>query len=222
MLLVHVPHAATRIRREDRADFLLDYDTLQREFPRLTDWYTEELFTVELPSSDVIRAHVSRPVVDVERFADDTAERCSAVGMAANCTRTADGAVIRFLDAAWREALVQRYFWPHHRRLDGDAAATPLAKHGRCVILEAHSFPTVLLPTQAIVDHVPEIGIGTDALHTSKPLCDFAEKCFRARGFSAGVNIPFSGTLVPNALHESTARVESVMTNVRSEYAIGL
>ena len=54
-------------------------------------------FPAGLPSADVVRAEVSRLVVDVERFADDRLERCAAVGMGATYVRTCAGNPLRAL-----------------------------------------------------------------------------------------------------------------------------
>jgi N-formylglutamate deformylase len=90
-LLVHLPHDATAIPPEDRRDFLLTEAELRAESLRLTDWHTGALYADGLSPADLIRAEVSRLVVDVERFADDAQEPCAKVGMGATYVRTADG-----------------------------------------------------------------------------------------------------------------------------------
>lgn len=198
------------------ADFLVSADDLRREQLRLTDWHTGALYAEGVAADDVLRAEVSRLVVDVERFADDRLERCAEVGMGATYVKTCDGRALRTLSAARRAELLDRYYWPHHLALD-EAAAARLALFGRCVILDAHSFPARPLPTQTDFSAPPEIGIGTQPGHTSPELRALAEGFFRARGFLVGVDVPFSGAIVPNRFFGRDPRVQSVMVEVRRD-----
>ena len=55
-------------------------ERLQRELPRITDWYTDELFDAGAEASRLIFP-VSRLVCDPEHFADDANEPMAAKGM---------------------------------------------------------------------------------------------------------------------------------------------
>lgn len=215
-LLVHIPHDSTEIPPAERADFLVSAAELRRELLRLTDWHTRDLYADGLAADDMLRAEVSRLVVDVERFDDDRAEPCAAVGMGATYVRTSDGRPLRDLSPARRAELLDRHYWPHHRRLD-EAAAERLARFGRCVILDAHSFPTGPLPTQVDFSAPPEIGIGTQEGHTPPGLRALAEGFFRSLGFVVGVDVPFSGAMVPNRHYRKDNRVRSLMVEVRRD-----
>jgi N-formylglutamate amidohydrolase len=215
-ILVHLPHDSTVIPPADYADFLISASDLCLEQLRLTDWHTAALYAEGLPAEGLLRAEVSRLVVDVERFADDRLERCAALGMGATYVRTCDGRPLRTLSPERRAELMARYYWPHHRRLD-EAAAERLARFGRCVILDAHSFPTGPLPTQVDFSAPPEIGVGTQPGHTSPELRALAEDFFRAHGFTVGVDIPFSGAIVPNRFFGAEPRVQSLMVEVRRD-----
>lgn len=215
-LLIHIPHDSAVIPASVRADYLISEAELLQEGLRLTDAHTAALYAESAGPADVVRAGVSRLVVDVERFADDHVERCAAVGMGATYVRTCDGRPLRALSPARRAELLALYYWPHHRRLDG-AAAERLAAFGRCVILDAHSFPTGPLPTQVDFSAPPEIGIGTQEGHTSSALRALAEGFFRGHGFVVGVDVPFSGAIVPNRFFGVDPRVQSVMIEVRRD-----
>jgi len=215
-LLTHLPHDSVAIPSADQADFMITAADLLREQLRLTDWHTGALYAEGAAADDILRAEVSRLVVDVERFADDRLERCSLVGMGATYVKTTDGRPLRALSPARRAELLDRYYWPHHRALD-EAAAARLDRFGRCVILDAHSFPTGQLPTQVAFSAPLEIGIGSQPGHTSPELQALAEAFFRARGFVVGVDIPFSGAIVPNRFFGRDPRVQSVMIEVRRD-----
>jgi N-formylglutamate amidohydrolase len=215
-LLVHLPHDATGIPPDERADFLLSEEALRAESLRLTDRHTGALYADGLAPADFLRAEVSRLVVDVERFADDAQEPCARVGMGATYVRTSDGRPLRALTPERRAELMARHYWPHHRALDA-AAAARLARFGRCLVLDAHSFPTGPLPTQLASGPSPEIGIGTQPRHTPPALRDFAVSFFRDRGYEVGVDVPFSGAMVPNACFGREPRLWSVMIEVRRD-----
>jgi N-formylglutamate amidohydrolase len=215
-LLVHLPHDATVIPRDERGDFLPSEQELVAELLRLTDAHTAALYAEGLAPDDFVRAQVSRLVVDVERFADDAHEPCSSVGMGATYVRTAEGRPLRALTPERRAELMARHYWPHHRRLDA-AAAVRLARFGRCLLLDAHSFPTGPLPTQVAFGPSPEIGVGTQPGHTPPALRDLVVGFFRDRGYEVGIDVPFSGAMVPNACFGRDARLWSVMIEVRRD-----
>lgn len=215
-LFVHIPHDSTEIPPAERTDYLISEEALGGELLRLTDWHTAELYAAGLPAADMVRAEVSRLVVDVERFADDRLERCAAVGMGATYVKTCAGEPLRALSPERRAELLARYYWPHHRRLD-EAAAERLARFGRCVILDAHSFPTGALPTQVDFSAPPEIGLGTQEGHTPPGLRALAETFFRDHGFVVGVDVPFRGAIVPNRFFGQDPRVRSLMVEVRRD-----
>ena len=215
-ILIHIPHDSTVIPPAELVDFVVSEEALLRELMRLTDWHTGDLYAEGANPDDVVRAEVSRLLVDVERFADDRLERCAAVGMGATYVKTCAGNPLRELSASRRSELLDRYYWPHHRRLD-EAAAARLARFGRCVILDAHSFPSVRLPTQVGFSTPLEIGIGTQSGHTSPELRKLAEDFFRGHGFVVGVDVPFSGAIVPNRFFGVEPRVQSVMIEVRRD-----
>jgi len=78
-------------------------------------------------------------VVDPERFADDAQEPMAAVGQGAVYTRTSLGRQLRLEDPAARLLLLERYFEPYHAALDALVAST-LARFGRCLVPDCHSF----------------------------------------------------------------------------------
>lgn len=215
-LLLHIPHASTRLPEADLLDFCLPPAAVHRELLRLTDWHADELFAAGFPAEQVVRADISRLVVDVERFADDARESAAAVGMGATYVRTSRGETLRVLTPARRAELLERYYWPHHRALDGLAAET-LGRFGRCLILDAHTYPAEALPTQTEFGVTPEIVLGTEEEHTSPALRAFAEGFFLRHGLDVAVDRPFRGAMVPGAFHGNDPRVQSIMVEVRRD-----
>ena len=70
-----MPHASTVIPREVREQFILNDEELTAEAIESADLHTDELARAAWPSARILTANVSRLVVDVERFADDSEEQ---------------------------------------------------------------------------------------------------------------------------------------------------
>lgn len=214
-LILHVPHASGLIPAADREDFLLSDAELAAESRRLVDAHTDALFGAERWPGAVLAAKVSRLVVDVERFADDAREPCARVGMGATYVRTSEGRPLRDLSAARRAALLESYYVPHHASADR-LARERLAARGRCLVLDAHSYPLGPLPTEVAAGR-PEIGLGTDAFHTRPELRELLAGFFRTRGYEVAVDAPFTGAFVPNACFGADARCQAIMVEVRRD-----
>lgn len=196
-VVLHIPHSSAEVPADVRPQFLLDDEQLRRELLLMTDWYTDELFALPPDEAATVRFPVSRLVVDPERFLDPAGETMERVGMGAVYTKTSHGAPLREPAVAARErkALLARFYHPHHEALER-AVEAALAAHGRCLILDCHSFPSRPLPYElaaadpAAVRHRPAVCIGTDGtraqerastlggLHTPSWLRELAEGVF--------------------------------------------
>src|ERR1700730_6390636 len=85
----------------------------------MTDTYTDELFPMTPVEAGRVTFPVSRLICDVERFPSDEDEPMAARGMGVIYTRTSTGAVLRAApDAAERQSLLDRWYWPHHFKLE--------------------------------------------------------------------------------------------------------
>lgn len=215
-LFLHLPHASSVLPDVCRADFLVGPAELAREQLRLEDRFTDELFGPGWPVGQVWRAPVSRLVVDVERFRSDGQEPCARVGMGAVYLRGTRGQALRAADPVRREVLLETYYDPHHRACEA-AVARALAAHGRCIVLDAHSYPTEPLPTQRPDAPQPQIGLGTEAFHTPPALRELARAYFVGQGFDVGVDEPFSGAFVPTRFWGRDGRVQALMVEVRRD-----
>ena len=190
---------------------------LQGEMDRMTDWFTDEIFGGLAGASDVIFP-VSRLVVDPERFEHDGHEPMARLGMGVVYERGSSQAPLRRkLSSSERQALIDDYYRPHHRALS-DLTGKIIAEHGRCLILDGHSFPLVPLPYEDERRLVrPEICIGTDVYHTPSSLRDAAVELFNGAGFTTAVNQPFAGAMVPIDFYRTDKRVVALMIEVRRD-----
>jgi N-formylglutamate deformylase len=215
-VVLHIPHDSTVIPAQVREQFLLNDSALTLELQRMTDHFTHLLFAEPPGDAAVVCAPVSRLVVDVERFADDSAEPMAARGMGAVYTVTSHLAPLRRqLSPAEREALLRLWYYPHHERLEA-AVALAVERHGRCLVIDGHSFPANALPYEYADQSRarPDICIGSDSFHTPKALEQAFVDAFDRGGWRVAVNEPFAGALVPASRYRTDPRVEAVMVEV--------
>ncbi|MEH6519214.1 MAG: N-formylglutamate amidohydrolase [Halioglobus sp.] len=200
----HIPHASTHIPPEIHDQFLLSDVELEAEIQAMTDHRTDDLFAGH--GGVIVAAEVSRLVCDVERFLDDPME---AVGMGAIYIHTSQGGPLRrALSAGERQALLDRYYHPHHARLA--EAVLP-----GCLIIDCHSFPGQALPYEDDQSpDRPDFCIGTDDYHTPPELAAAVVGFLESRGHTVWVNRPFAGTMVPARYYRQDASVRSIMIEV--------
>ncbi len=210
-IVLHLPHARVEIPDDIRPSLLLDEIELRRELIRMTDWYTDELFSLPSPTATPVIYGVSRLVLDPERFLDDRREKMAAKGMGVVYTRTSQDTPLRDgLSPAERQALIQRFYDPHHAELNRCAGAA-LDAHGWCLVIDSHSLPSHPLPFEPDQNPKrPDICIGTDEVHTPCWLRDLAHCIYKQAGFSVKLNRPFPGSLTPSE-YERDRRVHSIM-----------
>jgi len=203
-LILHIPHASTNI--PDLTGYMANNEIIDAELLKLTDWYTDELFTNATDSAVV--APFSRVFCDVERFTDDSREAMAKV------TTLDSGQPLRQLNPAYREEMIRHYYRPHHKRLNR-ATREELAANGHCLIIDCHSFPDRPLQRDSNQNTPrPDFGIGTDPFHTPTELAEQAAAFFRERGYTSEINSPYSGALVPEAYYRKNRRVQTLMLEV--------
>jgi N-formylglutamate amidohydrolase len=212
----HVPHSSVHIPPGERGGILVDDDALAAELLRLTDLHTDRLFAwIRDLGGTLFVNRVSRLVVDPERFPDDAREPMARVGQGAVYTRTVDGDPLRTADPVVRSRLMARWYEPYHAVLEG-LVARALDAFGTCLLLDAHSFATVPLPSEGDQDpHRPDVCIGADPFHTPRPLAAAFAVALADEGFRAAIDRPFSGSLVPQRWYGTDPRVTSIMLEVR-------
>ncbi len=188
-LVVHVPHAATRIPSEVLDQFILDPEALASEAQESADLFTELLAQQAWPSATIVAAAVSRIVVDVERYADDSMETMAAVGRGMIYSNTHDGKPLRKpVSASQRAALQSEYYDPHWQRLRANSTGKTL--------IDLHSYPTVPWSVEPSPNAPrPEIDLGTSQGITPDPWIKAVRKHFEAAGYQVGENTPYAGVI---------------------------
>lgn len=214
-VVLHVPHDSLHIPPEVRDQFVVNDAELREELVRMTDHLTHAMFS-DPGTTQSVRAAVSRLVIDVERFPEDGAEPMAARGMGAVYSVTSKLTPLRReLRVGEREALLAAYYWPHHERLEGAVSRT-VEEHGRCVVIDCHSFPGTALPYECADPKAirPDICIGTDPFHTPRGLAQAFVRAFEHEGWTVHLDDPFAGALVPASRYRTDRRVQAIMVEV--------
>lgn len=215
-VILHVPHNSKYIPPALRDQFILTDEQLNRELILMTDEGSNELFNHQCENARLVQATVSRLVVDVERFTDDSEEKMAGAGMGVIYTRTAhDQPLRKELTVSERNKLLNDYYYPHHEALEKQVEEV-LNKYGHCIIIDCHTFPSKPLPFELNQNpERPDICIGSDDCHTSKRLKNSFINAFKETGFKVFLNEPYAGALVPYKYYAAKeARVQSVMVEV--------
>lgn len=209
-LLLHIPHASTTIPSKE--GYLVSDAVLNDEILKLTDWFTDDLFSNDL--DEAIIAPFSRIFCDVERFSDDSQEIMAKFGMGFLYEKTDTGENLRTVSTELRKKMLEGYYWKHHDRLS-QAVNKQLDQFGKSLIIDCHSFPNI--PRNRSLDISfprPDFNIGTDAFHTPKKLIAASKVFFEEKGYSLGIDKPYSGTMVPMEHYHKNQNVSSIMLEV--------
>lgn len=193
-ILLHIPHSSLFCPVEDMAGFSISQEEMGRELLRMTDRYVDELFPA---GYETVRFPVSRLICDVERYRDDEREPMAAVGMGALYTHGSEGQPIRSVSPERREALLCKYYDPHHRELARREEAIRRS-FGLCLIVDCHSFPS--LPLACDLDRAPgrpDFCIGFESENAHPAVTSMVLQFLNDKGYSVGVNRPYSGSMVP-------------------------
>jgi N-formylglutamate deformylase len=216
-VVVHVPHAGRSWPLEARRSLVVDDAAVAREELALVDHRTDELAAdVRALGATLVVAEASRLVLDPERYLDPDEEEMERVGMGAVYTHGAWGDRLRHEDPALRAVLLDHVYRPHHAAVSA-AVAAALDRHGRCTVVDVHSYPTEPLPYELHGDGArPPLCIGTDRTHTPPALRDLVAAVAIEAGLEVDLDTPFAGTFVPSG-HLGDPRVASVMLELRRD-----
>ena len=210
-ITAHIPHAGTAIPSAVRHQFTPNQQALWKEILRLTDWYTDELFSI--PGIAKSQTPISRLVLDLERYSEDEQEDNAQFGQGVIYTHNTLGELIRHEPApAERQLLLDTYYRPWHLKLETNLEQQ-LQRWGYCLLLDCHSFPNK--PFSHEYDNGrarPDICLGT-SINTPSWLMEACCSFFQDSGYTVEVNFPYSGCLVPNRF-EADIRVPAIMIEI--------
>lgn len=216
-LIVHIPHSSIVIPENERLTFRLSDAELNEELLRMTDRYTDDLFSSAVELGGTLFANrVSRLVCDPERFPDDESEPMSIKGMGAVYTKTSGGDQLKVdsFDSGDKNGVMNKYFYPYSKPLEEEVTKM-LGAFGKCFIIDGHSFPSIPLPYENPNSNRPDICIGYDLFHASKDIVTKVKNICDVNKYTSGDNEPFSGSYVPLKYFEKESKVKSLMIEIR-------
>lgn len=210
-IAAHIPHAGTKIPPAVRYQFVPDQQALWNEILRLTDWYTDELFS--LPGIVKSQSPISRIVIDLERYCEDDLEDNARFGQGVIYTHNTHGECMRHEPSpAERQLLLDTYYRPWHLKLETNLEQQ-LERWGYCLLVDCHSFPDEPFFHESDNGRDrPDICLGT-SINTPSWLMVACYSFFRDRGYTVVVNFPYAGCLVPSRF-EGDIRVPTIMIEI--------
>jgi N-formylglutamate deformylase len=209
-LILHIPHSSTTIPFYD--GYCVSDEIIKQEILKTTDWHTDNLFENEIDIS--IKAPFSRIFCDTERFSDDSQEIMSQRGRGVIYEKTDYGEILRQVSTDLRTRILNDYYWKHHNHFT-ETVKIQLEQFGSSTIVDCHSFPHK--PLKSALDQSsirPDFNIGTDKFHTPQKLIDASIQFFKEKGFSLGVDKPYSGAIVPMLFYKKNKNVVSIMLEI--------
>jgi N-formylglutamate amidohydrolase len=209
-LILHIPHSSTAI--PSLQGYVVHQDILDAEILKLTDWYTDDLFSNTTDISVI--APFSRIFCDSERFTDDRQEIMAEFGMGVLYETLDSGELMRKVTPELRNFALDNYYYPHHKNLN-EAVLEELNHSGTAIVVDCHSFPSLPLNRTLSQDlNTPDYNIGTDTFHTPQKLIDFSKEYFENLEYSLGIDTPYSGALVPLNQYQKNKSVQAIMLEV--------
>ncbi|HZX19694.1 MAG TPA: N-formylglutamate amidohydrolase [archaeon] len=180
-VLITIPHYSTIIPPNLRKDFKLTQEHMNKHL----DFGTEKIF--DLPNFPVLKATVSRFVVDLNRERDDLRE-----GQGVIITETWGGEIVlkKTLTKKNIESRLKNYYDPFYLKLDNyiHSIDKPL------FVLDGHSMDSKgSLVSRDSGSERPEIDIATGKGTCSEKIMQIFEKEFKKNNFKTERNKPYSG-----------------------------
>ena len=210
-VLIHVPHASMYIPEEYRQTALIPQEELEEENRFMCDTGVLQLIPEAFAESAVIFPY-SRLYCDVERFRDGS-EPMEAYGMGYIYTRDSKGRKM-FRPTPDHRAEVAAIYDRHHEELNRRAESI-LAEHGRCLIIDLHSFSDETVNRLFGWTGFPDVCIGTEPDYYSREVVESIAGFCRGLGLSVAFNYPYRGSLVPNRYYgKKDTGIVSVMLEI--------
>ena len=161
----------------------------------------------------------SRLYCDVERFRDGS-EPMEAYGMGYIYTRDSRGREMFRPTVAHRDE-VSAVYDAHHAELDRKASEI-LKEHGRCLIIDLHSFSDETVNRLFGWSGFPDVCIGIEPDYYDERLVQSIEGICKSLGLSYAENYPYSGSLVPNQYYgKQNTGIVSVMLEINKRVLDG-
>lgn len=204
-VVLNIPHSSTVVPEWAIKDISIPDFALSALIDFMTDKDVDKIWNF-VPDENKQVATVSRLIVDTERYRNDEDEAMSLKGMGLYYTHTPDGNQFR---ARTEDTYIRclSIYDEYHSALETKVTQC-LAEHGKCVVLDCHSFHDKMEYTGFHPSSFPDVCIGVNDVVGAE--AQLVIDTFKSAGFAVKVNEPFAGSLVPLKYLNDT-RVQSVM-----------
>lgn len=211
--LIHLPHCGTEIPEEFIGDYLLSKDELTKNIYQYCDLYTDEIFDNLFQKFDGIKSSYSRLFFDPERFGNDKQE---SMQVKYKLGWFYENAILskKPLRTIEHKNIIRKYFDNHHQELN-KKTAQKLAVYDKCTVIDCHSFSNERYWFLDSEIYLPDICIGYEEKHVDIELVNIIKDEFQ--GYDIGINVPYSGSLVPTNYWRKDFRVKSVMLEINKK-----
>ena len=178
-IVAAIPHSVSKARYWQWQDD----ESAKKALNRWTDWFTDELFGIEMDGVTVVKANISRFECDAERLEGESDRLCRFI---CESDKSDDRREWVLRNAQRRNMYLAE--WYRYRAEILDVASDDLT-----LIVDCHSFPSDLAPDVDVC-----IGFNED---TSKPdprTLDLVAQTLRDAGYSVAFNRPYANALAPD------------------------
>lgn len=215
-ILFHVPHSSLVIPKIYWSICIKDPDYIRKTNLLLSDYLTDKLVP---DNCRKLKFKYSRIFCDVEKFKDDSKEIMAKKGMGVVYTRDCEN-VIAIPNKKYKKIVIKSYYEKYHNKLD-KITTNILNKHGRCILIDFHSYSDERVEKLFNSNNNLDICIGVDEFYTDKKLVDMTVEHFKRYGYSVEINKPYYGTMIPNKyINKKDARLKSIMLEINKRVYI--
>ena len=197
-MLLHIPHSNTTIPSYENK--MAKNENVLESIEKYTDHRTSELFHYD--GADRVEYNYSRVFCDVEKLEENEPMEALGLGILYDVSNKSRKHPNKALES----------YKEHHKKLL-DTTLRQKNMFGKMVIIDCHSFSNEQAEEQGFSSDIPDICLGTDEIHTSSELLTLCKEHFEKDGYNIGINIPFSGTIIPLELYGDET-VLSIMIEV--------
>lgn len=206
-VVLNIPHSGTFIPQWATKDIIIPSDELVFLLNFMADKDVDKLWDF-VPDENKQVAIISRLIADTERYRKDEDELMSLKGMGLYYTHTPDGRQFRLRNEDSYLKCLDIYD-KYHLSLETKVSQC-VEEHGKCIILDCHSFHDEMTYTGYNPSTFPDVCIGVNDEIEKEIQAQFIIETFQSAGYTVKVNEPFSGSLVPLKYLGDT-RVSTVM-----------
>ncbi len=213
--ICHLPADSAAIPVEVRAWLPLSERELAVELARRTSHRSHDLVARGLPAHQVVRSVCSPLVLELATPPDAATFNPAFQAGAGNTGGTGLLAARHTLTQAQLEVLVDEYYHPHQAWL-ATRVALKVAAHGRCLVVNALSFPGTddHFDVDEELSPLPEIRLGAHPMHTPRRLLDTFEAAFLGHAWRVQVAPGHPAAMVPRLQEGQDRRVQCLSIEV--------